>query len=129
MDQTIEFIKLNSQNIESEYNANTGKIINGSKKDKYIRAVNQLKLSVPQKAILIKMQYSTYKTYDNQIVNYVNKFNITANEKKVLLKAIGFDNYSKDVVNYINSQNITKSEKEKKLKSLGFTIRNGRVYW
>ena len=75
------------------------------------------------------MQYSTYKTYDNQIVNYVNKFNITANEKKVLLKAIGFDNYSKDVVNYINSQNITKSEKEKKLKSLGFTIRNGRVYW
>jgi len=125
----IEFIKLNSQNIESEYNANTGKIINGSKKDKYIRAVNQLKLSVPQKAILIKMQYSTYKTYDNQIVNYVNKFNITANEKKVLLKAIGFDNYSKDVVNYINSQNITKSEKEKKLKSLGFTIRNGRVYW
>lgn len=124
-----EYIKLNSEDISGEYNTKTGTTINGSKKKNVIEYVNSLKLSIPQKAILIKMQYSTYNSYDKQIINYINNIDATANDKKVMLKSIGFDNYNSDVVNYINSQNISASEKEKKLKSLGFTIRNGRVYW
>lgn len=124
-----EYIKLNSEDLSGDYNVKTGKTISGSKKNKVINYVNSLKLSIPQKAILIKSQYSTYKDYDKEIINYVNKINISANEKKMLLKSIGFNNYNNDIVNYINSQNISKVEKEKKLKSLGFTIRDGRVYW
>ena len=123
-----EFIKLNSQDIESDYNERTGKTISNSKKNKVINYVNSLNLSIPQKAILIKSQYNTYKNYDNQIVNYVNNLNKSVNDKKVILKSIGFDNYDNDVINYINSQNMSIKDKEKKLKSLGFTIRNGRVY-
>ncbi len=124
-----EFIKFNSENITSDYNAKTGKTISGSKKNKVINYINSLKLTIPQKAILIKSQYNSYKDYDNEIINYVNKINISANEKKMLLRSIGFNNYNSDIVNHINSQNISKIEKEKKLKSLGFTIRDGRVYW
>lgn len=123
-----EFIKLNSQDIESDYNERTGKTISNSKKNKVINYVNSLNLSIPQKAILIKSQYNTYKDYDNQIVNYVNNLNKSINDKKVILKSIGFDNYDNDVINYINSQNMSIKDKEKKLKSLGFTIRDGRVY-
>ena len=123
-----EFIKLNSQDIESDYNSATGKTISNSKKKKVINYINSLNLSVPQKAILIKSQYNTFNTYNNEIVNYVNNLNKSVNDKKVMLKSIGFDNYDNDVINYINSQNMSIKDKEKKLKSLGFTIRNGRVY-
>jgi len=123
-----EFIKLNSQDIESDYNKNTGATISGSKKQKIINYINSLNLSVAQKAILIKSQYNTFNNYNNEIVNYVNNLNKTANDKKVLLKSFGFDDYDKDVINYINSLKLTAKEKETKLKSLGFTIRDGRVY-
>ncbi len=123
-----EFIKLNSQDIESNYNTKTGKTINGSKKKKVIEYINSLNLSVPQKAILIKTSYNTFKNYDNQIISYVNKIDVSLPEKKVLLKSIGFSNYNKDVISYINSQNLSQKEKEDKLKSLGFTVRNGVVY-
>lgn len=123
-----EFIKLDSQDLQSDYNSRTGKSISGSKKEKVINYINSLSLSIPQKAILIKSQYNTFNNYDNDIVKYVNNLNKTINDKKVLLKSIGFDNYDKDVINYINSQSLSIKDKEKKLKSLGFTIREGRVY-
>lgn len=126
---TKQYIKFDSQNFEGKYNTNTGKTINGSRKNEVINYVNSLNLTIPQKAILIKSKYNSYDNYNNQIINYVNALNKSANDKKILLKSIGFDNYNKDIVNYINSQNITKSEKEKKLKKLGFIIRDGRVYW
>lgn len=124
-----QYIKFDSQNFDGKYNVNTGKTINGSRKNEVINYVNSLNLTIPQKAILIKSKYNSYDNYNNQIINYVNGLNKSANDKKILLKSIGFDNYNKDIINYINSQNITKSEKEKKLKKLGFTIRDGRVYW
>ena len=124
-----EFIKFDTQEFEGDYNTRTGKTVSGSRKNKVIQYVNSLNLSIPQKAILIKMEYNSYDNYNNQIVNYINGLNKTVNDKKVLLKSIGFDNFNKDVVEYINSQNISIAEKEEKLKDLGFTIRNGRVYW
>lgn len=124
-----EFIKYDLADIEGKYSATTGKTISGSKKNATIQFINGLNLTKAQKAILIKNSYNSYDRYDNDIIRYVNTLPGTANEKKVLLKSIGFDNYDKDVVKYINSQNISKEEKEKKLKDLGFTIRNGRVYY
>ena len=63
-----------------------------------INYVNGLNLSIPQKAMLIKLNYSSFKDYDNQIIEY------------------------------INSQNMTIAEKTTILEQLGFTVRNGRVY-
>ena len=124
-----EYIKLDSADITSDYNSKTGKTITNSKKNKYIQYVNSLKLSVPQKAILIKMQYNSYDSYNSQITNYVKNLKESLNDKKVLMTRIGFDNYRKDVVEYVNSKNKTAKEKEEVLKGLGFTIRDGRVYW
>lgn len=77
-------------------------------KDKYDNAnerkyavisyVNNLNLSIPQKAMLIKMNYSSFRDYDNQIIEY------------------------------INSQDLTIQEKTGILTELGFTVRDGRVY-
>ena len=124
-----EYIKLDCANISGQYDAKTGKTISGSKKNATIQYINGLNLSVPQKAILIKMQYSTFDSYDKQITSYVNSLNMSANDKKVMLTRIGFDNYRKDVFNYVNSKYKTASEKEEVLKDLGYTVRNGRVYW
>ena len=57
-----------------------------------------LNLTIPQKAMLIKMNYSSYNDYNNQIINY------------------------------INSQKLSMSEKQEILEQLGFKVRNGRVY-
>ncbi len=124
-----EFIKLDSQDIQGSYNIKTGKTISGTKKQAVMQYINTLNLSVPQKAVLIKMNYNSFDQYDNQIINYVRNLNETVNDKQVLLKQIGFDDFDKDVINYINSQKLTQEEKESKLKDLGFTIRDGRVYW
>lgn len=63
-----------------------------------ISYVNNLNLSISQKAMLIKMNYSSFRDYDNQIIEY------------------------------INSQDLTIQEKTDILTELGFTVRDGRVY-
>lgn len=55
-----------------------------------IKYVNSLDLTIPQKAMLIKMNYSSYDSYDNQIINYVNNQNITISEKTAILEELGF---------------------------------------
>lgn len=124
-----EYIKADTKEVNGSYYAKTGKTVKNSKMKEYAKYVNTLNLSAAQKAIIVKMKYNSFKTYDNKIVNYVNNINTSANEKKVMLKSIGFKNFDKDVINYINSQHISREEKEKKLKGLGFTIRDGRVYY
>ena len=39
-----------------------------------------------------------------------------------------FDSYNKQIIEYINSQDLSKTEKTEILTKLGFTIRNGKVY-
>ena len=63
-----------------------------------IKYINGLNMSIPQKAMFIKQYYKSFKSYDKQIIEY------------------------------INSQKLTRNEKEEILTQLGFTIRNGRVY-
>ena len=122
-----EFIKFNSQEFTTDYYDN-GKAIKNSRKNKVIKYINSLNLSIPQKAILIKMEYNSYDNYNSQIVNYINKINYSKFEKASLLKSFGFDNYDKYLVSYINNMNLSKEEKTDMLGELGFTIRNGRVY-
>lgn len=122
-----EYIKFNSETFESDYYTN-GKTVPNSRKNKVIKYINSLNLSIPQKAMLIKMEYSSFKQYDNQIVKYVNNINCSSYDKKVILKTIGFTSYDKDIINTINSKNISVEEKTKELEELGFKVRNGRVY-
>lgn len=122
-----EFIKFNSQEFTTDYYSN-GKAVSNSRRNKVIKYVNSLNLSVAQKAILIKMEYSSYDKYDKQIVNYINNMNYSKFEKASLLKSFGFDNYDKYLIQYVNNMKISKTEKEDLLTEMGFTIRNGRVY-
>lgn len=122
-----EFIKLNSTTITGDYDKNGNTIVN-SRKKKYISYVNSLNLTIPQKAMLIKMEYSSYKNYDKQIVSYVNKQNLTKFEKASILKKTNFDNYDDYIVDYILNTGKTSEEMEKTLKNLGFKIRNGKIY-
>ena len=122
-----EYIKFNSETFESDYYTN-GKTVPNSRKNKVIKYINSLNLSIPQKAMLIKMEYSSFKQYDNQIVKYVNNIDCSSYDKKVILKTIGFTSYDKDIINAINSKDISIEEKTKELEELGFKVRNGRVY-
>lgn len=122
-----EYIKFNSETFDSDYYTN-GKTVPNSRKNKVIKYINSLNLSIPQKAMLIKMEYSSFKQYDNQIVKYVNSINCSSYDKKIILKTIGFTSYDKDIINTINSKNISIEEKTKELEELGFKVRNGKVY-
>ena len=124
-----EFIKFNSQKFEGDFNTKTGKTISGSRENKVINYVNSLNLSIPQKALLIKMEYKSFKKYDRQIAEYVNSQNISFLDKAQILKKANFTSFDKQIINYVNSQNMTVAQKTEILKDLGFTIKNGRVYW
>lgn len=123
-----EFIKFNLQEFESDFNSKTGKSVSGSRQKKVINYVNSLNLSIPQKALLIKMEYSSYKKYDKQIVNYINGKNLSFLDKATILKKAGFSSYDKQIISYVNELNKTVNEKQKILEDMGFTVRNGRVY-
>lgn len=60
------------------------------KKAAVIKYVNSLDLTIPQKAMLIKMNYSSYNDYNNQIINYINKQSISLEDKKEILEELGF---------------------------------------
>ena len=40
--------------------------------------------------MLIKMNYSSYNNYNNQIINYINKQSISLEDKKEILEELGF---------------------------------------
>lgn len=123
-----EFIKYDLTDFKSDYNSKTGKAISGSREKKIINYVNSLHMSVAQKALLIKLEYNSYKKYDSQIVNYVKSSNADYLDKAYLLKQSGFNNYDNDIINYVKKHYKTAKEREEILKNLGFTVRNGRVY-
>ena len=84
-----EFIKFDSQDIESDYYAN-GKAVPNSKKKKTIAYINSLNLSAIQKAMLIRMEYSSFTSYDRQIIQYVNNQKLNSEDKKAIYEKLGF---------------------------------------
>lgn len=85
----------------TQYQDEINKIKKNTKNDKaeVIEYINNLRMSVPQKAMFIKQYYSSFKQYDREIAEY------------------------------IANQNLTIKEKQKILNQLGFTIKDGRVYY
>ena len=82
------WLKLKSQVFEAEVAAN-GKKISGTKKAKIMSCIQSLKLNVLQKALLMKLSYSSYKAYDQQIYEYLEKENMPISEKEKYAEQIG----------------------------------------
>lgn len=70
-----------------------GKSISGSRKEKVISYVNELDLSIPQKAMLIRQTYSSFDDYNDEIVNYVVNLDIDYDTKKAILEALDMKVY------------------------------------
>ena len=82
-----EYLKYAAQTITADKDSN-GKSISGSKKAKVISAINSLSLSIPQKAMLIRREYSSFRDYNNDIVQYVSGLDISYSEKVEILKEL-----------------------------------------
>lgn len=70
-----------------------GKSINSSRKEKVISYVNELDLSIPQKAMLIRQTYSSFDDYNDEIVNYVADLDVDYDTKKAILEALDMKVY------------------------------------
>lgn len=70
-----------------------GKSISGSRKEKVISYVNELDLSIPQKAMLIRQTYSSFDDYNDEIVNYVANLDVDYDTKKAILEALDMKVY------------------------------------
>lgn len=123
------WLNYSSQEFKSDI-APTGKTVTGSRKKKLISFVNSLNLTISQKASLIKMSYSSYDSYDKQIMNQVNSLNISFMDKAKMVKTLGFDEYDNSIINYVDKNYSSMSEKTSALKDLGFTVYTykGRTY-
>ena len=85
VDAYLDYAK---QDIEADKDRQ-GNSIPYSRKNKVIKYVNSLNLSIPEKAILIKAT-NTFKfnEYNNQIVNYLNDLDISYEERVAILEEL-----------------------------------------
>ena len=93
-----EFIKYNSKKYTSDKDSD-GDTIKNSRKNKIFNAINDLKLTKLEKAMLMRTEYSSFDDYNYEIFQYVNKLSLTKSEKQAIFETLGFE------------------------------IRGGRVYW
>jgi hypothetical protein len=68
-----------------------GNSISGTRKTKVISYVNSLDLSIPQKAMLIRQEYSTFDEYNYDIVEYVDNLDIEYDDKVSILKSLDME--------------------------------------
>lgn len=124
-----EFIKFNSQEFESQYDAD-GNTIKNSRKNAVIKYVRSLNLSTVQKAMLIKSEYASFDNYDSQIINYVNSLDLDFLDRAKIVKKFNFDNFDKSIINYVKNNYSSASEQASVLENLGFKVykANGRTY-
>ena len=124
-----QHIMKNIKDIKSDVDKN-GNTISGSKMKKVISYVNSLKLSIPQKAMLIKQQYPSFKTYDKQIYQFVNGKNLDFMSKANIMKQMGFNQFDKQILSYVKKHYSTTDEQKEILEKMGFTIYtyNGKTY-
>lgn len=122
-------IMKNINEIESDIDKN-GNSISGSKKKKVISYINSLNLSIPQKALLIKSQYSNFKQYDKQIFEYVNSQDIDFMSKASILKKVGFTQFDNQILSYVKKHYPTTTMQIDMLKKIGFKVYkyNGKIY-
>ena len=68
-----------------------GDSITGTRKTKVISYVNSLDLSIPQKAMLIREEYSSFNDYNYDIVEYVDNLDIDYEEKVLILESLDME--------------------------------------
>lgn len=88
----------NISEIQEKYSKENG-YKSATRKKAIYSYINSLNMNIPQKAMLIKKYYSSFKTYNKQIVDYISELDISYEEKMNLIE-------------------------QNKMK-----IKNGRVYW
>jgi len=59
------------------------------RKQKTIAYINSLNMEIPQKAMMIRNYYTSFRQYNNDIVNYVANLNISYEDKKAILEGTG----------------------------------------
>ena len=70
----------------------SGKTINGSRKDKVLDYINSLDIDYYEKLILFKNEYNADDTYNSQIIEYINsRSDFSYEEKVTILKELGFE--------------------------------------
>lgn len=79
-----DYAKINSKLTEIRENTTEDK-------DETFKYINGLNLSIPQKAMYLRMYYKSYNTYNSEIFNYVNSLNIIPEQKKAILIKLGFE--------------------------------------
>ena len=77
------------EEIRNKYSQANG-YTTAERKARTIAYINSLQMNVPQKAMLIRTYYSSFKGYNGDIVNYVNNLDISVEEKKTILDDNGF---------------------------------------
>lgn len=122
-------IMKNINEIESDIDKN-GNSVSGSRKKKVISYINSLNLSIPQKAMFIKSQYSNFKQYDKQIFEYVNGQDMDFMSKATVLKKVGFTQFDNQIISYVKKHYPTTTIQIDMLKSIGFKVYkyNGKTY-
>lgn len=122
-------IKKELSEIKSDVDKN-GNIISDSRKKKVISYINSLNLSIPQKAMLIKQEYSSFTKYDKQIFEYINGKDLTFIEKARTMKKLGFTKFDNQIIAYVRKHYPKVSMQIDVLKDLGFKVYkyNGKTY-
>ena len=70
----------------------SGKTINGSRKDKVLDYINSLDIDYYEKLILFKNEYNADDTYNSQIIEYINsRSDFSYEEKVTILEELGFE--------------------------------------
>ena len=95
-DKEYDKIKEDIDNIKGEYKnsldaSDSEKDYNKvAKKREVFNYINNLDLSLAQKAMLMKQEYSSYDDYDKYIFDYINNANLTYDEKTMILLKYGY---------------------------------------
>lgn len=95
-----DFYIIKSQEFTSNKDKN-GKTISGSKKAKVINYINSMDLPVSQKAVLINLNGYKLTNYNSQVISYVNTSSNSMEDKKEILKSLGFEVYTKNGKTYV----------------------------
>ena len=59
------------------------------RKQKTLAYINSLNMEVPQKAMLVRQYYTSFRQYNNDIVNFVSNLDISYEDKKAILEGTG----------------------------------------
>lgn len=93
------WLNYETQEFEADYNSK-GNAIRNSKKNKVIKYVNTLDLTIPQKAAIIRTQYSSFDDYNKNIVSYVDSLDISRSEKVDILESLDMKIYEDGTVRW-----------------------------